>query len=72
MYQANRWTRDVTAWSHFICMAYARFTRREGLRDLLVCLPAQSLYAIHAPAKYQRAATRAVLANLEAVCGSLA
>jgi hypothetical protein len=22
-YQANRWTRDFTAWSHFICMAYA-------------------------------------------------
>jgi hypothetical protein len=21
-YQANRWTRDFTAWSHFICMAY--------------------------------------------------
>ena len=22
-YQANRWTREFTAWSHFICMAYA-------------------------------------------------
>ncbi len=21
-YQANRWTRDFAAWSHFICMAY--------------------------------------------------
>ncbi len=37
-YQANRWTRDFTAWSHFICMAYAQLTRREGLRDLIVCL----------------------------------
>jgi len=31
-YQANRWTRDFTAWSHFICMVSAQFTRREGLR----------------------------------------
>ena len=41
-YQANRWTRDFTAWSHFICMAYAQLTRREGLRDLIVCLNSQS------------------------------
>jgi Domain of unknown function (DUF4372) len=41
-YKANRWTRDFTAWSHFICMAYAQFTRREGLRDLVVCLNSHS------------------------------
>lgn len=37
-YQANRCTREFTAWSHFICMAYAQLTRREGLRDLVACL----------------------------------
>ena len=47
-YQANRWTRDFTAWSHFICMVYAQFTRREGLRDLIVCLNSQSTKLYHA------------------------
>lgn len=47
-YQANRWTRDFTAWSHFICMAYAQLTRREGLRDLIVCLNSQSTKLYHA------------------------
>ena len=37
-HQANRWTREFTAWSHFICMAYAQLTRREGLR---VSIPVQ-------------------------------
>jgi Domain of unknown function (DUF4372)/Transposase DDE domain len=47
-YKANRWTRDFTAWSHFICMAYAQFTRREGLRDLVVCLNSHSTKLYHA------------------------
>ena len=38
----------------------------------LSSLPAQSLYAIHAPAKYQRAATRAVLDHLSKVCQQIA
>ena len=46
-YQANRWTRDFTAWSHFICMAYAQLTRREGLRDLIACLNSQSSKLYH-------------------------
>lgn len=46
-YQANRWTRDFTAWSHFICMAYAQLTRREGLRDLVACLNSQSTKLYH-------------------------
>ena len=37
-YQSNRSTQSFTAWSHFICMSYAQFTRREGLRDLVLCL----------------------------------
>lgn len=47
-----------------------------GLREVLQSwrlqsLPAQSLYAIHAPAKYQRAATRTVLDHLMMVCGTV-
>ena len=46
-HQANRWTREFTAWSHFICMAYAQLTRREGLRDLIVCLNSQKSKLYH-------------------------
>ena len=46
-YQANRWTRDFTTWSHFICMAYAQLTRREGLRDLIACLNSQKSKLYH-------------------------
>ena len=46
-YQANRGTREFTAWSHFICMAYAQLTRREGLRDLIACLNSQSAKLYH-------------------------
>ncbi|MDZ7921792.1 IS4 family transposase [Rhodoferax sp.] len=46
-YQSNRWTREFTAWSHFICMAYAQLTRREGLRDLIACLNSQSTKLYH-------------------------
>ena len=46
-YQANRWTRDFTAWSHFICMAYAQLTQREGLRDLIACLNSQKSKLYH-------------------------
>jgi DNA-binding transcriptional LysR family regulator len=55
----------------------ANASKALGLRELLTewrlqSLPAQSLYAIHAPAKYQRAATRSVLAHLESLCSLLA
>jgi hypothetical protein len=36
--QANRWSKTLPAWSHFVCLAYAQITRREGLRDLVACL----------------------------------
>jgi transposase len=35
---SNRWVHSFSAWSHFICMAYAQLTRRRGLRDLVACL----------------------------------
>ena len=46
-FQANRGTQEFTAWSHFICMAYAQLTRREGLRDLIACLNSQSAKLYH-------------------------
>ncbi len=46
-YQANRWTRGFTAWSHLICMVYAQLTRREGLRDLVDCLNSQGSKLYH-------------------------
>ena len=60
-YQANRWTRDFTAWSHFICMAYAQFTRREGLRDLIACLNSQSSKLYHVGLRHR--VTRSTLAD---------
>jgi Transposase DDE domain/Domain of unknown function (DUF4372) len=46
-YNANSWTKRFTAWSHFICMGYAQFTRREGLRDLVLCLNSQRRRLYH-------------------------
>jgi transposase len=44
---SNRWTHSFTAWSHFICMAYAQLTRRRGLRDLVACLNSQHSKLYH-------------------------
>jgi Transposase DDE domain/Domain of unknown function (DUF4372) len=60
-YQSNRWTQDFTAWSHFICMSYAQFTRREGLRDLVLCLNSQRSHLYHVGMRH--AATRSTLAD---------
>ena len=60
-YLANRWTHDFTAWSHFICMAYAQFTRREGLRDLIACLNSQSSKLYHVGLRHR--VTRSTLAD---------
>lgn len=60
-YQANRWTRDFTVWSHFIYMAYAQLTRREGLRDLVACLNSQS--SKHYPVGLRNRVTRSTLAD---------
>jgi Domain of unknown function (DUF4372)/Transposase DDE domain len=52
---------DFTAWSQFICMSYAQFTRREGLRDLVLCLNSQRSRSYHAGMRH--VATRSTLAN---------
>lgn len=60
-YQSNHWTRDFTAWSHFICMAYAQLTRREGLRDLIACLNSQKSKLYHVGLRHR--ITRSTLAD---------
>jgi hypothetical protein len=60
-YQSNRWTQDFTAWSHFICMSYAQFTRREGLRDLVLCLNSQRSRLYHVGMRH--AVSRSTLAD---------
>lgn len=39
---ANHRCHGFTAWSQFVCMAYAQLSRREGLRDLVACLNSQA------------------------------
>lgn len=59
--KSNHGTHSFTAWSHFVCMSYAQFTRREGLRDLVVCLNSQRSRLYHAGIKH--AVSRATLAD---------
>ena len=59
--KSNHGTQSFTAWSHFVCMAYAQFTRREGLRDLVVCLNSQRAKLYHTGIKH--AISRATLAD---------
>jgi hypothetical protein len=47
VHQANKGVREFSAWSHFICLAYAQLTRRAGLRDLVACLNAQASKLYH-------------------------
>jgi Transposase DDE domain/Domain of unknown function (DUF4372) len=37
----NRASRTLSAWEHFLAMAFAQVTFRESLRDLIVCLDAR-------------------------------
>ena len=51
-FAANHWSKTLPAWSHFVCLAYAQITRREGLRDLVACLnwpPQPALPRRHTP-----------------------
>lgn len=46
-FSANHAVRSFTAWSHFLCLAYAQLTRRSGLRDLVACLNSQRAKLYH-------------------------
>lgn len=46
-FAANHGIKHFSAWSQFICMAYAQLTRRDGLRDLVACLNSQKAKLYH-------------------------
>lgn len=46
-FSANHAVRSFSAWSHFLCLAYAQLTRRTGLRDLVACLNSQRAKLYH-------------------------
>ncbi len=46
-FHANRYTKSFPAWAHFVCMAFAQLTRRDGLRDLEVVLNTKRQHLYH-------------------------
>lgn len=46
-FAANHGIKHFSAWSRFICMAYAQLTRRDVLRDLVACLNSQKAKLYH-------------------------
>ena len=46
-FSANHAVKSFSAWSHFLCLAYAQLTRRTGLRDLVACLNSQRTKLYH-------------------------
>lgn len=46
-YQGNRKIKNFTCLDQFLCMAFAQLTYRESLRDIEVCLRAQTSKLYH-------------------------
>lgn len=46
-FPAARATRTLSAWEHFLAMAFAQVTFRESLRDLVACLDARPTLRYH-------------------------
>lgn len=46
-FPAARATRTLSAWEHFLAMAFAQMTFRESLRDLVACLDARPSLRYH-------------------------
>lgn len=46
-FKVNRYTKSSPAWAHFVCMACAQLTRRDGLRDLEVVLNTKRQHLYH-------------------------
>lgn len=42
-YQGNYRVRSFTCWHQFLCMSFGQLTRRESLRDLVICLSAHKI-----------------------------
>ena len=46
-YNGNRYVKSFSCMSQFFCMAFAQLSYRESLRDIEICLPAQSSKLCH-------------------------
>lgn len=46
-YQGNYRVRSFSCWHQFLCMSFGQLTHRESLRDIVVCLNAQSSKLYH-------------------------
>src|SRR5713101_3910 len=46
-YDGNRRVRRLACWEQFLAMAFAQLTSRDSLRDIEVCLSAQSSKLYH-------------------------
>jgi Transposase DDE domain/Domain of unknown function (DUF4372) len=46
-YGANHRNHTCSAWSQFVCMAYAQLTHRHGLRDVAACINSQRSRLYH-------------------------
>ena len=46
-YQGNYRSRYFSCWHQFVCMSFGQLTHRESLRDVVVCLQAQSKKLYH-------------------------
>jgi len=60
-YDGNRRARRLTCWEQFLAMAFAQLTSRDGLRDIEVCLAAQSSKLYHCG--FRRTVKRSTLAE---------
>jgi hypothetical protein len=60
-YRGNRGVRRMSCWEQFLAMAFAQLTYRESLRDIAVCLGAQSRKLYHAG--FRNAVKRSTLAE---------
>lgn len=67
-YAANHWCHDFSAWSQFVCMAYAQLSRREGLRDLVACLNSQAPKLYHLGLRQRVARSTLADANEKRSC----
>lgn len=60
-YAANYRSHTCSAWSQFVCMAYAQLTHRHGLRDVAACINSQYSQLYHCGLRYK--VSRSTLAD---------
>ena len=62
-FPAQRTARTLSAWEHFLAMAFAQVTFRESLRDLVACLDARPAMRYHLGFKHRVARSTLADAN---------